>query len=333
MRPAPEPTQVRDAMQPVPPREHEVFESGDPHAGEAIKAAPAREVANWAGWLLLVFGTAWIAYALVSNPGFQWDIVGEYLFDDAILDGALVTVEIVALSMVIAIVLGIVLGVMRLSSNTPAYLASSAYVWFFRGTPVLVQLIFWYNIAALYPELTIGVPFGGPDAYAVDSNRVMTSFTAAVIGLSLNEAAYYAEIVRAGILSVDRGQTVAARALGFTPVQIVRKIVLPQAMRAIVPPTGNQIIAMLKYSALASVIAVPELLHSAQTIYNRTFETIPLLIVASIWYLVMVTVLSIGQRYVERYFARGHIEDTPPRFTLRRRKPGAKAPKPGQEES
>ncbi|MFF6980224.1 amino acid ABC transporter permease [Streptomyces sp. NPDC008343] len=310
------------ASRPVRTRAHEVALETDSRRPEPIEAGHAREPGNWIARILLVFVTVWIAHALITNPGFEWDVVGEYLFAPEILTGTAVTAQLVALSMFIAIVLGIVLGVMRLSHNSAAYLASSAYVWFFRGTPVLVQLIFWYNIATLYPQFTLGIPFGGPDFVSVESNRVMTSFTAAVIGLSLNEAAYYAEIVRAGILSVDRGQTVAARALGFTPVQVIRRIVLPQAMRAIVPPTGNQIIAMLKYSALASVIAVPELLHSAQSIYNRTFGTIPLLIVASIWYLVLVTVLSIGQRYVERYFSRGHLDDGQDRFAaLKRRMP------------
>lgn len=285
-------------------REHE----GAPAEGEAIKAAPARGLGSWITSALLLVLTAAIVHALITNPGFEWDVVADYMFAPEILDGLIVTIYLVAASMAIAIVLGIVLGVMRLSRNRAAYLVSSAYVWFFRGTPVLVQLIFWYNLATLYPKLSLGIPFGGPSFLAVKSNTVMTPIVAAILGLSLNEAAYYAEIVRGGILSVDAGQTLAAKALGFRPVQIVRRIVLPQAMRAIVPPTGNQIIAMLKYSALASVIAVQELLHSAQSIYNANFETIPLLIVASLWYLVLVTVLSIGQRYLERHFARGAVE-------------------------
>jgi polar amino acid transport system permease protein len=310
------------SRQPNRSRAHEVVQHPDRNKAASIEASRAREPGNWIAWLLLTFVAVWLTHALFTNPGFEWDVVGQYLFAPEILTGTAVTAQLVALSMLIAIALGIVLGVMRLSNNSAAYLPSSAYVWFFRGTPVLVQLIFWYNIATLYPHFKLGIPFGGPEFASIDSNRVMTSFTAAVIGLSLNEAAYYAEIVRAGILSVDRGQTVAAKALGFTPVQVVRRIVLPQAMRAIVPPTGNQIIAMLKYSALASIIAVPELLHSAQTIYNRTFGTIPLLIVASIWYLVLVTVLSIGQRYVERYFSRGHLDDGIDRFAaLKRRMP------------
>jgi polar amino acid transport system permease protein len=170
---------------------------------------------------------------------------------------------------------------------------------------VLVQLIFWFNLASLYPILKLGLPFGGPAIGAWKANTVITPFLAALLGLGLNEGAYMAEIVRGGILGVDQGQTEAAKALGFTPVMTMRRIVLPQAMRMIIPPTGNQTIGMLKYTSLASVVSVAELLQSAQAIYNRTFETIPLLIVASLWYLFLTTVLSIGQHYVERHYARG----------------------------
>jgi polar amino acid transport system permease protein len=290
-------------------REHEVIEHpGGGDAPEPIRADPVRGVGRLLATVALALATAWIAWTLVTNDGFQWDVVGDYLFDGAIMQGLLVTVYLVVASMAIAIVLGILLGVMRLSSNRTAYIASSGYVWFFRGTPVLVQLIFWYNLATLFPRLKLGIPFGGPELASVSSNLVMTPFVAALLGLSLNEAAYYAEIVRGGILSVDTGQTTAAKALGMSRAQTLRRIVLPQAMRAIVPPTGNQVIAMLKYSALASVIAVEELLHSAQTIYNTTFQTIPLLIVASLWYLLLVTILSLGQRQLERRFSRGAVD-------------------------
>ena len=168
-------------------------------------------------------------------------------------------------------------------------------MWFFRGTPVLVQLIFWFNLASLFPEVKLGIPFGGPALAEWQANALITPFLAALLGLGLNEGAYMAEIVRGGILGVDDGQTQAAKALGFTPRQTMRRIVIPQAMRIIIPPTGNQTIGMLKYTSLASVVAVAELLQSAQAIYNRTFETIPLLIVASLWYLILTTVLSIGR--------------------------------------
>ncbi|MGH3049723.1 MAG: amino acid ABC transporter permease, partial [Gaiellaceae bacterium] len=186
-------------------------------------------------------------------------------------------------------------------------------IWFFRGTPVLVQLLFWYNIAALYPKISLGIPFG-PQFAHVDANSLITPFLAATLGLGLNEAAYMAEIVRAGIISVSEGQTEAALALGMTRLQTMRRIVLPQAMRVIVPPTGNETISMLKTSSLASVIALSELLYSAQLIYSVNYRTIQLLIVASIWYLIVTTVLSFGQYYVERHFGRGasrRLPDTP----------------------
>ncbi len=299
---------------PMIERKHEVIEhpADAENTAEPIRADPVRGVGRRVASVLLVVTCVWLAWTLVTNPGFQWDVVGEYLFNPDIMHGLQVTVYLVAASMAIAIVLGVVLGVMRLSKNRTAYAASSGYVWFFRGTPVLVQLIFWYNLATLFPELKLGIPFGGPSLASVSSNQVMTPFVAALLGLALNEAAYYAEIVRGGILSVDEGQTTAAKALGFTPRQTLTKVVLPQAMRSIVPPTGNQVIAMLKYSALASVIAVEELLHSAQTIYNTNFQTVPLLIVASLWYLLLVTILSLGQRQLERRFSRGATDAPEP---------------------
>jgi len=207
--------------------------------------------------------------------------------------------------MAIGIVLGVVLAVMRLSPNPVVKSASWTYVWLFRGTPVLVQIFFWAYISAIYPTISLGIPFGGPAYVHANANTVITLFVAGVLGLGLNEAAYMAEIVRAGLLSVDEGQTEAAYALGMTRMQTLRRIVLPQAMRVIVPPTGNETISMLKTSSLVSVIAVTELLYSAQLIYSVNYRTIQLLIVASIWYLIVTTVLSIGQYYVERHFRRG----------------------------
>jgi len=215
--------------------------------------------------------------------------------------------------MVIGIVLGIVLAVMRLSPVPVVSGGSWLYIWFFRGTPVLVQLIFWFNIAALIGQHpAIGIPFTHVVLFHVTTNTFATAFVAAILGLGLNEGAYMAEIVRAGILSVDEGQTEAAQSIGMTRIQTMRLIVLPQAMRVIVPPTGNETISMLKTSSLASVIAYPELLGSAQIIYGRTFQTIPILIVASLWYLIMTSVLTFGQYYVERYFSKGSSRALPP---------------------
>jgi polar amino acid transport system permease protein len=253
-----------------------------------------------------------LADSIATNPRFQWGTVGHYLFSARILRGLGATLELTVVSMVVGIVLGVLLAVMRLSPNPLVSGASWLYIWLFRGTPVLVQLLFWAYVSALYPHISFGIPFGGPQFAHADANTLITPFAAAILGLGLNEGAYMAEIVRAGILSVDEGQSEAAAALGMTRLKTLRRIVLPQAMRVIIPPTGNETISMLKTSSLVSVIAYTELLYSAQLIYSVNYRTIPLLIVASIWYLVVTTVLSIGQYYVERRFQRGSMRDLPP---------------------
>jgi polar amino acid transport system permease protein len=261
-------------------------------------------VGRWiAAGVVLLVGAA-LVHSAATNPRFQWGVVRHYFFSSQVLGGLVVTLELTAISMVIGIVLGVVLAVMRLSPNPLVSSASWTYIWFFRGTPVLVQLLFWNFIAALYPQISLGIPFG-PQFVHLDANSLITPFGAAVLGLGLNEGAYMAEIVRAGMLSVDEGQTDAAHALGMTRLKTFRRIVLPQAMRVIIPPTGNETISMLKTSSLVSVIAYRELLYSVQLIYSVNFLQIPLLIVASLWYLIVTTVLSIGQFFLERYFGRG----------------------------
>jgi polar amino acid transport system permease protein len=269
-----------------------------------IEAVPVRHPGRWvAAAIVLVIAAALIRSAATS-PGFQWGVVGDYLFDKRVLEGLVVTLELTVIAMAIGIVLGVVLAIMRLSPNPLISGSSWVYIWFFRGTPVLVQLLFWYNVAALYPKLALGIPFG-PAFVHPDVNVLITSFRAAVLGLGLNEGAYMAEIVRAGIISVDEGQSDAAKSLGMTRLQTMRKIVLPQAMRVIIPPTGNETISMLKTTSLASVIALAELTYTVQLIYSVNFKPIPLLIVASIWYLVCTSVLYVGQYYLERYYGRG----------------------------
>lgn len=253
----------------------------------------------------LVLG-AMLVHTLVVNPRFEWGVVAQYLTVEAIVSGALLTVELTVISMVLGVLLGIVLAVMRISRTRLLSGIAFGFVWFFRGTPLLIQLIFWFNLSALYPALSLGIPFG-PAFVSGSSNAFITPFVAAVLGLTLNEAAYMAEIVRGGLLGVDRGQSAAAQALGMGRMLALRRIVLPQAMRIIVPPTANQTVAMLKNTSLVSVLGAAELLHSAQIIYSRTYETIPLLIVAALWYLAMTTLLSIGQYYVERRYRRGDI--------------------------
>jgi polar amino acid transport system permease protein len=266
----------------------------------AIEAVPVRHPGRWVAALVVAVIAFLLARSVITNPRFEWDVVGDYLFDARVLRGIVTTLELTVIAMLIGILGGVLLAVMRLSPNPMVSGSSFFYIWIFRGTPVLVQLLFWNFIAAVYPQITFGLPF-----VHLDANDLIKPFTAAILGLGLNEAAYMSEIVRAGILSVDEGQSEAAQALGMTRTQTMRRIVLPQAMRVIVPPTGNEIISMLKTTSLASAIAVTELLYAVQLIYAQNYKTIPLLIVASFWYLLGTTILSIGQYFLERRFGRG----------------------------
>jgi polar amino acid transport system permease protein len=286
-----------------------------------IRAVPVRHPGRWVAAAIVVLLAAIAVHSVATNSRFEWGIVGQYLFAGRVLHGLRVTLELTVIAMAIGIVLGVLLAVMRLSRNPLVSGASWLYIWFFRGTPVLVQLLFWNNIAALYPKLSLGIPFGGPEFVSGSANTLVPTFAAAILGLGLNEGAYMAEIVRAGILSVDEGQTEASQALGMTRLQTMRRIVLPQAMRVIIPPTGNETISMLKTTSLVSVIAVTELLYSVQLIYAQNYKVVSLLLVASFWYLLVTTILSIGQYYVERHYGRGTSRALPetPLQSLRRR--------------
>jgi polar amino acid transport system permease protein len=292
-----------------------------PDTPAALKTVPVRHPGRWVASAVILVLLAMLVNTLffssvvrggVVEGRFQWPVVGKYLFARPVLRGIGVTLELTAIAMVVGIVLGVVLAVMRLSPNRLLSGASWLYIWFFRGTPVLVQLTFWYvGITYLYPHLTFGIPFG-PAFYTVNANSLITSFIAAALGLSLNEGAYMAEIVRAGIISVDEGQTEAAQSLGMTKLQTLRRIVLPQAMRIIIPPTGNEVISMLKTTSLVIVIAGADLFAATQNISNANYQIVPLLLVASLWYLFFTSVLTIGQYYVERYYARGSARSLPP---------------------
>lgn len=252
-----------------------------------------------------------LVFLLATNPNMEWDVVWQYIGSPDLIDGLLTTLWLTAVSMVVGVVLGTILALMRMSSNPVVSGVSWLYIWFFRGTPLLVQIIFWYNLASLLPTISIGIPFVGPMFWSGDTNVLVTPFVAAVLGLGLNEGAYMAEIVRGGILSVDHGQREAAKALGMTESRSMRRIILPQAMRVVIPPTGNQLISMLKSSSLVSVTSLPELLYASQLIYQQTFQTIPLLIVASLWYLIITSILTVGQYYLERHYARGSRANLP----------------------
>ncbi|MBF8185669.1 amino acid ABC transporter permease [Nonomuraea sp. K274] len=278
---------------------------------------PGRWLAAAVAGLFLV----WFAYTIIVNPNLHWDVIVAFLGDGRILGGLWVTIQLTVLSMVIGLALGVLTAVMQQSGNPVLRGAAALYTWFFRGTPLLVQLIFWFNIGLVFPSIAIGVPFGGPKLVEWQANELVTPFTAALLGLAINEGAYMAEIVRAGIRSVDPGQREAAEALGMSHGQVLRRVVLPQAMRVIVPPTGNQFISMLKTTSMVSVIAGAELLTVAQRIYLGNFEVIALLVVASIWYVVLTTIASVGQHFIERRFERGH--DTLPVRVRRNLRPFA----------
>ena len=275
---------------------------------DEIKAVPVRRPGRWiAAAIVLIFAASFARTIITdtgTNKGFQWVWVGHYLFDSRVLHGVWTTIYLTFLSMVIGVVLGIVAAVMRLSPNPILSRASWLYIWFFRGTPLLVQVLFWYNIATLFPTISLGVPFG-PAIVHEQANSLITPLAAGLLALGLNEGAYMSEIVRAGIISVDEGQTHAAQSLGMSRLQTMRLIVLPQAMRVIIPPTGNETISMLKNTSLLYVASFTELTYSVTQIYNVNYKVIPLLIVASIWYLVLTSILYVGQYFVERRYGRG----------------------------
>ncbi|WP_059012207.1 amino acid ABC transporter permease [Streptomyces specialis] len=271
---------------------------------ELIKAVPVRHYGRWLGAVVVLALLAMLVVAF-AGADIDWSVVGSYLDDDTIVAGARRTLWITLLSMLIGVGLGVTLAVMRLSKNPVLSGVAWGYIWFFRGTPVLVQLVLWFNLSYVFDTLNLGF-------YKDEMNDVMTPFLAALLGLGLNEAAYMAEIARAGILSVDQGQTEAAHALGMSRARTTRRIVLPQAMRVIIPPTGNEFINMLKTSSLAYVIYYEELFRAADTISSRNLAVMELLFVATVWYLILTTVFSIGQFYLERYYAKGSSRQLPP---------------------
>ncbi|WP_052411605.1 amino acid ABC transporter permease [Streptomyces sp. NRRL S-118] len=269
-----------------------------------MKAIPVRHWGRWVSGVIVVALLATLVSAFAQGD-LRWATVGEFIFDERILIGLGNTLLISVLSMAIGLVLGVVFAVMRLSKNPVTGAVAWLYIWFFRGTPVFVQLLVWFNLALIFPILNLGF-------YKDEMVDVMTPFMVALLGLGLNEGAYMAEIVRAGIQSVDEGQTEAAHALGMKNGRTMRRIVLPQAMRVIVPPTGNEFINLLKTSSLVSAVQYTELLRAAQNIGSTSFAIMEMLIVASVWYLALTSVFSVGQYYVERHYARGSLRTLPP---------------------
>jgi polar amino acid transport system permease protein len=260
---------------------------------ERLVAVPVRHYGRWVSAVVVLAAVAAVVYAF-SQAEIDYGTTGEYFTADNIVDGARRTLIISVAAQLMGIALGVLFAVMRLSHNPVTSAVSWFYIWFFRGTPVLVQLLIWYNLALVFPTM-LGHP----------TSDLMTPFFAALLGLGINEGAYMAEIVRAGIASVDEGQTEASHALGMTQAQTLRRVVLPQAMRVIIPPTGNEFINMLKTSSLAYTIQYSELLLSAVSVYTRNLQVVELLFTVSLWYLVLTSVFSVGQYYLERRFARG----------------------------
>lgn len=286
--------------------------SGGANAQDVVHAHKPFPVGRIAAWVLTVAIAAYFAWSVANNENFGWPVVAQYFFDPVVISGLYVSLGLTVVAMAIGIALGLLLAIARMSKDRLASTLASLFIWFFRGTPLLVQLIFWYNLSTLFPTLSIGIPFG-PTFVSWDTNSVISPMTAAIAGLALNESAYMAEIIRGGLLSVDKGQFETAEAFGMTRARALRRIIIPQAMRSIVPPTGNQLISMIKATSLVSVIAMADLLYSVQSIYNRTFEVVPMLLVAVIWYLLITSVLNVGQSYIERYYSRGERRSGPAR--------------------
>ncbi|MGB8021766.1 MAG: amino acid ABC transporter permease [Candidatus Nanopelagicales bacterium] len=254
---------------------------------------------------------AMVVHSVLTNPNWQWSFQLENAFAPPVVRGVVTTLWLTIAAMVVGVLLGVVLAVMRLSPNPVLAGAAWFYVWVFRGTPVLVQLVVWGNLNSLYRTISLGVPFG-PEWFVFETRDLIPPVAAALLGLGLNEAAYMSEIIRAGILSVDEGQTEAASALGLSRLTTLRRIVLPQAMRVVVPPTGNETISMLKTTSLVAYVPYIELFFQTSSIGSRTFQPFPMLVTASLWYLAMTSVLMIGQYYIERHYARGSVRSLPP---------------------
>ncbi len=271
-----------------------------------IEALPVRRTGPIVAAIVVAVFAVMLLQSLITNPRFEWDVVWKYLFNENVLEGIRYTLILTVLSMLVAVVLSVILAVMRKSVNPVLRWVSWFYIWFFRGTPVYTQLVFWGLFAVLFPRITIGIPFTSVEFWSIDSQSVITAFNAAWLGLALNEAAYLAEIVRAGLDAVDPGQREAAKALGMNRPLIMRRIILPQAMRIIIPPTGNEFIGMLKTTSLVNAVPFTlELQFATTAIANRLYKPIPLLIVACLWYLLITSILMVIQSMLEKHYGRG----------------------------
>ncbi|MBO3677427.1 amino acid ABC transporter permease [Streptomyces sp. NEAU-YJ-81] len=275
-----------------------------PAAPENIKAIPVRHYGRWVSAVITI-AVLFLLISAFARGDVNWDAIPDYFFDGEVLRGVRNTVWITILSMVLGVVLGIILAVMRLSKNPVTASIAWGYIWFFRGTPVYVQLLVWFNLGLVFDYINI-MPI-----YKDEWSDFMTPFLAALLGLGLNEAAYMAEICRAGLQSVDEGQSEAAQALGMSHAKTLRRVVLPQAMRVIVPPTGNEFINMLKTTSLVIAVQYWDLLQATSEVGQNSGATAEMLFLAAAWYLILTSVLSVGQYYLERYYARGSSRSLP----------------------
>lgn len=289
----------------------------DPASLTVIKA---RHPWRWVGAAIGLILLAQFVNGLITNPGWDWPTFARYITAPVVLQAVWLTIQLTLYGTVLGFALGIAIAAGRLSKNPVLQTISWTYVWAFRSIPLIVQLLFWFNIAYLYQSVSIGVPFG-PSFVTFDVNSTISGIAAAVIGLGLHQAAYSAEIIRAGILSVDAGQLEAAAALGIPRRRQFFKIVLPQAMRGILPNAANEVISLFKGTSIVSTMAIAELFYQVQVIYGRNGRVVPLLMVATVWYILMTTVLSIVQYYVERHYAKGAVRTMPltPLQKVRRR--------------
>ncbi|MFD2758299.1 amino acid ABC transporter permease [Gulosibacter faecalis] len=280
-----------------------------------------RHYGRWIFAAIALFFVAQFAVSLVRNPQWRWDVFAQYFLSVQVVEGVGITLALTAISATIGFVLGGILAVMRMSGSPILSGLASTYIWFFRAVPLVVQLVVWYNLGYLWPTLGLGTPFT-TDFWLLEVNTVqlISAFTAAILGLSLHEAAYSAEIIRGGLLSVDAGQVEASKALGLPRSTRFFRIVLPQALRSIVPNAFNSVIGLVKGTSVVFIVALPELFYTVQVIYNRNQLVIPLLLVSVVWYAVITSVLNVAQYYIERHYARGSAQQLPPSPTERLRR-------------
>ena len=266
------------------------------HAGLAVHKR--RHPGQWVATVILLVAVVAVGRDVATNSALGWPTVGKFMFQNQILSGLVVTLELSVISQLIAVVIGFVLALLRQSGNRVLSRSAWLYIFLFRGTPLLVQLLFWYNLAIVFPRIGIGIPFTSLNVGA-STNALITAFMASILALGLHEGAYTAELFRSGIVSVPSGQVDAALSVGFTRRAALRRVVLPQTIRVVIPPIGNQFIGMLKASALVSVIGGDDLLTRAENIYSVNFKILALLIVASLWYLILTSLATVGQHFLE----------------------------------